>query len=815
MTILTTAPLSAATNIVCNPGFEDEPNIPCERPDDYCYWAGNTSEIVGASQGITPYEGSNMLHFIYTQGCEPGPAYRCDVWQIIDITSYQSQISDGNALASASAYFNRVTGDPNTDTEFVIQLCAYEGDPCTFPGQWESEELAVASYRVDTDDDPCTWELAEVDLVLPCSTDFLVVHIGSEENVLNDTNGVEFDGHYADAVSVTIGTAPIIYVDANATGANNGSSWEDAFTDLQDALDAAEDCNQIWVAEGTYTPSRRTDPGDPRSVTFQLETCVEIYGGFQRGGGCWEDRDPATYETILSGDLDGNDVPVANPSQLLGEPTRAENAYHVVTGSGADESAILDGFSITAGNANGAGYLKEHGGGIYTDAGSPTVTNCVLRANSASDLGGGMYSNNSSNLAVGHCNFIGNYAATNGGGMYNGSSNVTVTSCNFVDNSAGSGAGLYNSFSDVTIAHCAFTDNSSSSYGGAIFNGSNSNLDVIDSSFSSNNGGSYGGAIYNIGTSTNMTRCTFVENSARYSGAVQHTATSTAYITNCYFIGNWSVYYGGGLYASSGSGPVIVTNCVFSGNYATSGNGGGIYNSSNSTQIANCTFSANWAGGCGGGIYVYSSRSPTIANCIFWANQDSTGINESSQICGGTPVVCFCDIHGLNPAGPFADCNNINADPLFVDADGADNIVGTEDDNLRLLPYSPCIDEANNVCVPPDTLDLDGDGDTTERTPLDLDDGTRFIDDLKDDTGVPDPPDYPEVVDMGAYEFLRGDIDYSGLVNSVDYVILASAWRTEPGDLKWDYLCELSVPPDYFIDWVDLAALVENWLVSK
>jgi hypothetical protein len=130
-------------------------------------------------------------------------------------------------------------------------------------------------------------------------------------------------------------------------------------------------------------------------------------------------------------------------------------------------------------------------------------------------------------------------------------------------------------------------------------------------------------------------------------------------------------------------------------------------------------------------------------------------MDESAQVYAGLPTIEFSCIQDANLAkwGP----GNINSDPFFTDANGPDDIAGTQDDNLRLGPYSPCIDAGTTAAVPPDTADLDNDGDTGERTPLDLDYGQRFLDDpCTVNTGVPDPPAYPNVVDMGAYEYHYG-----------------------------------------------------------
>ena len=133
-----------------------------------------------------------------------------------------------------------------------------------------------------------------------------------------------------------------------------------------------------------------------RAATFTLKSGVAIYGGFPTGGGRWEDSNPLANETILSGDFKGDDATVNNPAMLLTDPARSDNAVHVVTASGADETAVLDGFIITAGNARGGNdrWPKElpptQGGGLYCKAGSPTITNCIFKLNSA-QFGGAVY----------------------------------------------------------------------------------------------------------------------------------------------------------------------------------------------------------------------------------------------------------------------------------------------------------------------------------------------------------------------------------------------------------------------------------------
>jgi hypothetical protein len=195
-------------------------------------------------------------------------------------------------------------------------------------------------------------------------------------------------------------------------------------------------------------------------------------------------------------------------------------------------------------------------------------------------------------------------------------------------------------------------------------------------------------------------------------------------------------------------------------------------------------------------VYNTIDSDPVLRNCILWANLgdadgDSGGpfTDESAQIDDdgtGTVTVGYSLVQGWT--GALGGTGNIDGDPLFVDVDGADEVAGTEDDDLRLLPGSPCIDAGNDTVVPPDTTDLDGDFDTAERIPLDRAGMPRFLDDPDTvDTGVADPPSYTAVVDMGAYEYfpdcnrndlpdecdrncsaLNGDCDLLGCGQSAD-----------------------------------------------
>ncbi|GLC88056.1 InlB B-repeat-containing protein [Lysinibacillus piscis] len=220
----------------------------------------------------------------------------------------------------------------------------------------------------------------------------------------------------------------IIYVNVAAIGANNGTSWANAYTDLQSALTQAVAGKEIWVAKGTYTPTTGTN----RAISFQMKNGVAIYGGFAGIEQTRDERNVAAYKTILSGDIGT-------------ENNIGDNSYHVFYHGGLslDNTAILDGVTITGGNANAGGGNNEAGAGMYNENSSPTLTNVT---------------------------FIGNKANTAGGAMYNENSNPILTNVIFSKNKANSGGAMNNSDSNPIITNALFSDNTATSAGGSIHN---------------------------------------------------------------------------------------------------------------------------------------------------------------------------------------------------------------------------------------------------------------------------------------------------------------------------------------------------------
>ena len=247
-------------------------------------------------------------------------------------------------------------------------------------------------------------------------------------------------------------SAATIYVDQHATGSNSGANWDNAFNLLQDALDIALDGDQIWVAQGIYTPTT----GITRTATFELVDGVQMYGGFEGDETSLNERDWRAHSTILSGDLKGDDV-------VRTFANNDENAYHVVTAGNLDRTYTrLDGFIIQGGNANINDEARKtaYGGGLYNNnnTGSPSLANLIFYKNYAL-VGGGLYNINADALVV-NVSWIGNRADF-GAAVRSIDCSPTLVNALFIGNSAENvGGAIYNSNGQPIIKNCTIANNS-------------------------------------------------------------------------------------------------------------------------------------------------------------------------------------------------------------------------------------------------------------------------------------------------------------------------------------------------------------------
>jgi len=324
-------------------------------------------------------------------------------------------------------------------------------------------------------------------------------------------------------------------------GAGDGSSWENALGEegFINTLETALADDAFWVAAGTYRPT--TDPGD-RNASFVLKSGVALFGGFAGTEDRREDRDWTVHIAILTGEIQ-NDGSAVN------------NSRHILIASDTDRTAVLDGFTIEGGNADGGGGSIRNGGGMYSENGSPIITNCTFSNNSCDGMGAAMYS------------WLGR---------------PLVTNCSFLDNNVvgGKGGGMCNSGSDAEVEDCTFIGNG---------------------------GGEGGGGMHNLDCAPSVTACTFDDNWA-FSGAAMNNFNSPATVTNCTFNENTAESRGGGM--RNWRSDVQISNCTFRGNAAPEGSG--IANGESSPTVTNCIF---WSASPVE-IINYAISAPMFSYCI-------------------------------------------------------------------------------------------------------------------------------------------------------------------------------------------------------
>lgn len=191
-------------NQLANPGFESAVAVGTQ-PTTSGLWRGDSAYSVGTDQGITPHGGSAMLRFIRS-GLLPGAGVvSSQQWQLVDVSGLASAIDLGQVQVAGSAWFNRIAGDAETDTRFDLRVLAFSGTPAGFPADYPTP-LGVFGDTVYTTGN--SWQQATAGGVLPAGTRYLAVEIYAFENIFDDATDPEFDGHYADDLSLVLSLAP-------------------------------------------------------------------------------------------------------------------------------------------------------------------------------------------------------------------------------------------------------------------------------------------------------------------------------------------------------------------------------------------------------------------------------------------------------------------------------------------------------------------------------------------------------------------------------------------------------------------------------
>ncbi len=524
-------------------------------------------------------------------------------------------------------------------------------------------------------------------------------------------------------------------VRADAQGLNQGTSWADAFVDLQDALAVANPGDEIWVAAGIYRPDRGT--GD-LFMAFELACGVKLYGGFAGWETALEQRDWVANETVLSGDLNGDDGPrncdqvsnccyeheglgcddaeclklICPPDttyqhccdEIVGDPdprwddrcadaakiicchlgdwNGCDNSVAVIKACDCDSSTVVDGLFIE--RAYFSSYRDVESGqysaGLIVERSPIAVSNTVFRDNASPAI-----LIVDSAIRCSQSEFLGNSSGVNGTGdasfadcLFQGNvvGAIVTGDCkflrsSFLNNRDGLHANLFIYDGHVRIDDCSFRDNKSH----GIYA---SHTVSLTNSIVSNSGG--GGVYVNGGS--------LIARNSRFSGD--------------YFQAALSLSLSGGL----------VENCLLDGGRNQQFNSV-VYADGSPIEFRNTTFANNLGADHPSVITTLGSLRPspiTLTNCIFWVGDDYN-IGPDDLLKAYHPGASFTVNRSIIQgwSGAMGGEGNSGVSPQFIDPDGPDNIPGNEDDDFRLGPGSPGINSGDPKFVAgADETDLDG-----------------------------------------------------------------------------------------------------------
>jgi uncharacterized repeat protein (TIGR01451 family) len=435
------------------------------------------------------------------------------------------------------------------------------------------------------------------------------------------------------------------HVDRDAPGpAHDGLSWTTAFTGVQEALSAVPTGAEVWVAEGVYKPTAGTD----RNASFGLRSGVALYGGFG-GYGVSEtlraQRDWRAHVTVLSGDIDGNDRVDANGVVTSSTGISGSNSYNVVKAVGVTGTAVLDGFTVTGGNANGGGGCPGSGcgGGLlsYAQSGiasAPTLNRLVFSGNGTTYRGGGMFSQGGV-AALSYVTFTGNSAVATGstgnvggGGLCADSSDLVLTNTLFAGNTAERGGGLMSISGTLILTDATFTGNASTNgtfYGGTYCNGG-------------------GGMCHYSGGSVALARVSFLSNTTGIDGGGLFIDSASAALSVVTFTGNTANMSGGGLYNTNTNLNLAQTS--FNNNRTgANGDGGGVYYNQGNLAVTDASFTGN-AGRTGGGLDVPNGI--VTARAVTFTNNTATDSGGGMSMGNTNSVLTLSDAQFISNTAP-------------------------------------------------------------------------------------------------------------------------------------------------------------------
>lgn len=487
----------------------------------------------------------------------------------------------------------------------------------------------------------------------------------------------------------------IIYVDDDAPLGGDGRSWETAYRYLQDALtprssssaEAVEDRNavgalphsnavgaeleekvEIRVAQGIYRPdlsSVSPEGSRDRQASFVLTNGLTLKGGYAGLTGvdpnAW---DVDQYETVLSGDLAGDDVLVEDPCDfvtstqigrepfsywmLLIESTRSENCLHVVNASYANEMCKMEGFTISGGQAYTPPYNLSHphrafdeddyGAGVLNEGGCLCLRYCTVKENASMAFGPGIHSKGGM-LQLFDCNVIYNESYNGRQCMVIEDSQVEMEGCYFqgsmdYDFAFDLQGWIWSRYSSLSATNCEFINRSNRLdhysaidlyYGEAAFK------KCVFSGYKA-------GVIRASGSNLNVVQCEFIGNSGGDGAAIKLYSGNTAKIDSSVFVGN------------------------------RGGQGGAVFNGGSIIEMKQCVLAGNYSNQRGGAILCIHTTS--IENCVFWENHAPIGPDVFIHSNTTMSYNCFESIQNIafaGASGALLESGNIFTDPCFVD----------------------------------------------------------------------------------------------------------------------------------------------------
>jgi len=437
---------------------------------------------------------------------------------------------------------------------------------------------------------------------------------------------------------------------ADTITVGSGAAYD--FDTIQAGIDVAVDGDTVLVAPGEYVI---TEP-----VTFRGKAITVI-------------SEAGPDETTIR----------------MGTPADTNRGTVVVFENNETEVSVLDGFTITGGTGSWVSLVGAYaGGGIYFDASSGTVRNCVIVQNTT-EHGGGVFCGYPCSPRLIDCTIERNLAEVSVGGVFAwGGCSMTLTNCIISGNSSKDGGGIQCwQNSTVTMADCIIIGNSATGatvlvtgYGGGLYCGPSSMLTAINCNIAENSAGVAGGGVMCSQNSlATLTDCVIMKNSAGVIGGGIECTESSATLTNCVIARNSSLSWGGGL------------SC---------------HESSSSVTVNNCSIWANTANQGGGGVGCFNGSSATVTNSIFWGNTAGRGGEIFLEESPTEFNVTYCNVAGGQTAALIDSggtinwgAGNIDIDPLFADPNNDDFHLKSESGRWDPNSQSWVLDDVTSPCI--------------------------------------------------------------------------------------------------------------------